>query len=364
MRTHVLISLPLSLLTTLLLSTGPLRAQPLEPPKQAAARSESPKESPHPSAQAVAKLVACLKATPIKPTQSPDRVALYLLDLKTGELVLIADEPEAGFTHCGSPTWSHDGRRILYDSTPGTQWALTHLRSIDIENDHVVTTDLGTGNCPNFAPDDKRIAFLSNANGVDRGVWIMNADGSKRQPLGDYGRPRGSPDGRQLMVIAFGTPCSLTLMDANPANSGPVQLDGLQFYTMPSWTRPGMIVAVLGTQDPEQIALVNIAKPGEARIEKTLFKRSTQLDLQPLYPIYSPVTERYVFVGGKDDGMALYTFSENDSVPPRRLEPDGLDPLIASLALSPDGRYLLFNSNRTERHSRPAARPSTEFKSK
>ena len=43
------------------------------------------------------------------------------MDVTNGEVTLIADQPAPGLTQCGSPVWSHDGRRILFDATPGNR---------------------------------------------------------------------------------------------------------------------------------------------------------------------------------------------------------------------------------------------------
>jgi hypothetical protein len=45
--------------------------------------------------------------------------------------------------------------------------------------------------------------------------------------------------------------------------------------------------------------------------------------------------------------LALYSFERGQTDPPKRLEPEGFDTLMQDLALSPDGRYVLFSSNRS-----------------
>jgi Flp pilus assembly protein CpaB len=117
---------------------------------------------------------------------APDRFAIYLMDVASGEATLVADQPAPGLLRCGSPVWSHDGRRILFDATPGANFRLSRLESIDLGQGRPTVTDFGAGNCPTFSPADDRIAFLSNADGVQNGVWLMKADGSGRRPLGGY----------------------------------------------------------------------------------------------------------------------------------------------------------------------------------
>jgi len=279
-----------------------------------------------------------------------------MLDLSNGEVTLIADQPDPKLTHCGSSTWSHDGRRILFDATPGTQWALTHLKAIESGEGRPRMTDLGTGNCPTFSPADDRIAFLSNADGVESGVWLMNADGSGRRLLGDYGRPAWSPNGRQLMIISFSNPRQVTLMDANPEKSGVLQLPDDQIYADPSWAGEDTIVAVIGPTEGDTLALIDVSDPPRPRVKEVLWRKANGPDVQPSFPIYSAATHRGVFVGAGAKGQALYLVDRGKAGPAKRVEPEGYDQEITSLSFSPDGRYLLFSCGGPDRRVRgPAA---------
>jgi hypothetical protein len=59
--------------------------------------------------------------------------------------------------------------------------------------------------------------------------------------------------------------------------------------------------------------------------------------------------------------MALYAFQQGQPDPPRRLESGGYDELIQDLTISPDGRYVVFASDRPgPRPGKPApARAAT-----
>jgi dipeptidyl aminopeptidase/acylaminoacyl peptidase len=304
------------------------------PPKPATAR-----ETP---AQAVARFVEQLQRHPAQAKDASDRCALYLMDVTNGKETLIADQPEPGLTHCGSPVWSHDGRRILFDATPGTQWGLTRLRSIELGEGRPTLTDLGTGNCPTFARDDERIAFLSNADGVERGVWMMKADGSNRSLLGDYGRPVWSPDGRQLMIISFENPRQVTVMDANPAKSGALHLADYKFYADPTWADAGTIVAVIGFTEGDTVALVDVRDPSKAKVKDVLWRKANGPAVTPDFPIYSSAIRRSIFVGNKGKAIALYSVEQGKAEPAKRLGTDGHEAEINGVAFSPDGRYILY----------------------
>jgi Tol biopolymer transport system component len=293
--------------------------------------------------QSIARLVEQLKRQAIRPKKAPDRVALYMMDVTNGEVTLIADQPAPGLTQCGSPAWSHDGRRILFDATPGTQWSLTRLQSIDLGAERPTPSDLGTGNCPTFSPSDDRIAFLSNADGVQTGVWLMKADGTDRRLLGDYGKPMWSPDTRQLMIMSFESPRQVTLMDVNPDKSGVLRIPDHQIWSDPSWAGKGTIVAVVGLAEGDTVALIDVADPPQSQIKAVLWRRSNGPDVKPTYPVYSAITGRCIFVGGGEKGVALFSVEQGKAGPARQLGPRGYEPQITGIGLSPDGRYVLYS---------------------
>ena len=54
------------------------------------------------------------------------------MDLAKGDVTMIADEPDPGADSCGSPRWSHDGRRILFDVMPEGSFHLLHIKAIEL----------------------------------------------------------------------------------------------------------------------------------------------------------------------------------------------------------------------------------------
>jgi Tol biopolymer transport system component len=91
---------------------------------------------------------------------------------------------------------------------------------------------------------------------------------------------------------------------------------------------------------------LDVANPQDAKVKKVLWKKPADRDLKLNYPTYAPKTGRCAFVGGDDRGMAIYAIDPGVSGPPRRLDRGGDDKHISGLVFSPDGRYLLFSSDR------------------
>jgi Tol biopolymer transport system component len=336
-------------LLALLTACATARAQAPDPPEPSGSpAAKAPAGAA--AGKAAARLVELLERHPASPSTAANHVAgLFLLDIAKGRATLIADEPDPGVGYCGCPDWSGDGGRILFDAMNADHAAQSHIKMISIIDGRPVTTDLGGGNCPTFSPEGRRIAFLNNI-GPPAGVWLMLADGSQRESLGAYGRPRWSPDGRQMMITSFSSPCNVTIMDADPQKSGPLRIADSQIFSVPTWVADRTLVAVIG--DNDTIALIDTTEPAEGKVKEVLWKKSKALDVTPAYPSNSPATREYVFVGEGPDGMALYSFRRGQKEPPRRLEPRGYDKMLRDPTFSPDGRYLVFTSDR------PAPRPA------
>lgn len=325
------------------------RAQAPEPSGSSGAPAARAPDGADITGKEAGRLAEVLEKNPASPSKARNHVAgLFLLEIASGQATLVADEPDPDVGYCGCPDWSRDGKRILYDAMNADKVAESHIKMLEVVDGRPVTKDLGIGNCPTFAPDGRRIAFLNNI-GPPSGVWLMQADGSGRKSLGSYGRPRWSPDGHQMMMTSFSSPCNVTIMDADPEKSGRLRIPDSKIYSVPTWAGDRTLVAVVGNEDT--IALIDTTRPAEGKVKEVLWKRGKDLDVIPTYPSYCPTTREYVFVGQGPRGMALHAFRHGQTEPPRRLEPKGYDKMLRDPTFSPDGKYVVFTSDR------PAPRP-------
>lgn len=300
--------------------------------------------------QATLKLVEQLKRHPPQVSKVDDPLRLFLLDRQEGSVTLVADEPDPGSNHIGSPRWSHDGRRILFDAMRGTEYQNLHIKALECGPEGPKLTDLGLGACPSWSPDDRRLAFLLNSpnEAVEQtGIWVMEADGSQRRRAGEYGIPLWSPDGHSFLIVTFGEPRHLKVIDAAKGQVHEFEVPGGSIRSWPSWAGGDLLVAVIGTEKTSNaVALVDVRRNEPEAIKAILWRRSPQLDVSPAWPVFSAATRRCVFVGETAQGMALYEVEQGKPAEVKRLEKGGLDQRIAGLSLSPDGRFLLFCSTR------------------
>jgi WD40-like Beta Propeller Repeat len=358
---------PLALLLALV-AVRPIAAQE---PRSAISPSPPASNSSDENAKAalksaVSELALQLKLHPPETSKAADRVAgLYMAEVATGEVTLIADQPEPDATFCGSAAWSNDGKRILFDAMRPQEVARARIKVIELVAGRLTTTDLGVGNCASFSTADDQIIFLLNSGGlpgVQGGIWSMKPDGSGRRRLGSFGRPELSPDGRKLLLDSFRIPATVTLTDVGSEERQPVRLRNLQIHSVPHWAGDGTIVAAVGAGFGDSIALIDVTDPAQAKVKQILWKMSFKgqgPDVQPVAVVYRPGTGRCVFVAKPTipttNELALYWFERGRADQPKRVEREGADSLLQDLALSPDGRYVLFTSNRTGPRQRGSA---------
>ena len=275
---------------------------------------------------------------------------VYMVDLVSGGTTLISDEPVPGRNSSGSPTWSPDGSRILFDATPGNDWDKTHVMSITVRDGRPTFTDLGPGNCPTISPDGKTIAFLLNPGAVagsESGVWLMEADGSNRRQAGPYGAPFWSGDGREFLINTFDNFTETTVMNFEKLTGGKLAFPGYRIFSWPSWAGPGTLVASFGAKDQgDTIALLDVSNPAAAKIIEVLWQRDPELDVEPRWPVYSPETRRCIFSGVVANKKTLYLIEHGKSGRAKPVEAAGPDEILQALSFSPDSRFLLFSSDR------------------
>ena len=307
--------------------------------------------------------LALLLAASAAHAADPPRLGLYVLDVETGKAAQLASEPLPNHAYCGSPDFSFDAKRIVFDASPGTDFSKTHIVATDFPGAEQRTfADLRLGNCPTWSPDGKRIAFRMNA-GADQaaepGIWIMNADGKERRRLAGGSLPKWSPDGKQVLSVSFSNPCDLTLIDATTGNSQPIELPDHQFFSVPSFAGDGQtLAAVVRGKGALCIALVDISEPAQAKVKEIVWNRGIGISDEPIYPVYSTAAKRCIFVGRSPTGFFLYRIDQQTKGVPVKLEPNALGERIASLSIGPEGKQVLFCSARTP--ERAAEQPETK----
>jgi Tol biopolymer transport system component len=281
----------------------------------------------------------------------PPRLGLYVLDVETGKATQLATEPLPEHAYCGSPDWTGDAKRVVFDATPGKEFSKTHIVATDFPGTEPrKLIDLGAGNCPTWSPDAKQVVFRLNPGALanaEPGIWIMNSDGTARRRLADGDLPKCSRDGKTILSVSFSNPCALTLIDARSGDSQPIELADHQFFSVPSWAGDGQtLVAVVRGKGAASIALIDVSDPTKARLKEVIWTRGTGVSDEPIYPVYAADAKRCVFVGRSPQGFFLYRIDADTKGVPLKLEPNSHGERIAGLAITRDGKRVLFCSER------------------
>ena len=264
-----------------------------------------------------------------------------------------------GHPGSGSPTFSDDGAMIAFDAFPG-DFDYQKARIFVYANEgpfRGAFRDLGYGNVPSWSPDGRRIAFMLNSgtpNGEEAGVWIMNSDGSDRRRIAEGWAPSWSPDGTRIAYQSYDG--GISVFDVAEKKStqaiNPEQFS--EIWAGAAWSPDSTQLAFIARHDGER-KLALIDADGNAESLRVLWTEEEGIGFPRSRPAWSPNGEQIVFGVRNGEPSShydrvydnyFYSIAVNVPSAPALLEGEEIGRMNTSPAFSPDGKRIVFSSQR------------------
>jgi hypothetical protein len=101
------------------------------------------------------------------------------------------------------PDWSRDGKRVVYSSYLGGQWHQLWLMTADGGDPFQLTYQGGDATAPRWSPDGKHIAFISNEGGNTE-LRVLDVPGGRLQSIRAVSRIYHGPVARLRITVVDG----------------------------------------------------------------------------------------------------------------------------------------------------------------
>jgi len=232
---------------------------------------------------------------------------------------------------------------IAYPSRDGDDdvWQIWAMRS-DGSDPEALTSDESNNTLPVWAPNGKKIAFVSDRDG-NREIYGMNADGNEqvnltRNPADDW-TPGWSPDGKHIAFASFRDGnWEIYVMTANGSRQQRLTNNRAADYS-PSWSPDGRSIAFVSDRDGNLEIYIMAADGGNQT-------RFTFHDSTDQSPAWSPDGTELAWESYRDGNMEIYV-ANLDGSRLRNLSQDAYADDHGP-TFSPWGRRIAFYSNRDQ----------------
>jgi TolB protein len=271
----------------------------------------------------------------IFPRYTPDGELAYVRKDSVEGVLFTSGRKQISGRYC-CPSWSPDGKTMVYQETIDTEIGLTPVFSPNPKYELFLTT----GWMPAYSPSGRQLVITKSGGSL----MIMDADGSHLHTMLNgtnqvIAFPTWSPDGTQ---IAFG----IGGFFRRPVKAGQLALirpDGSGFRLLtdgnassgfPSWSPDGkqLVFRVMGGgQQGLRILTLSSGKIAELTTEYDTF------------PVWSPRGDRIAFCSMRDGDFDIYTVRPDGTEVRKLTNSHGND---SHPTWSPDGNWIVFGSSR------------------
>ena len=233
--------------------------------------------------------------------------------------------------------------RIAYVSTAGGRFKEVYVSHLDGSEKFQVTNNRTINLSPSWTPDGRSILYSSFKDRVQT-LFLFELYSGREVKFppraGHYISGKMSPDGQTVAAsLEVAGNSNLYLLDRN-GNVIRRLTDDRGIEVSPSWSPDGrQLVFVSDRSGSPQLYILDIAS-GKTR-------RLTYSGSYNTSPEWSPKGDRIVYTGRVGSRFAIFTISA-DGGDPRKLTSEASDSEDPTWA--PDGRFIAFSSNRAGRY--------------
>ncbi len=215
-----------------------------------------------------------------------------------------------------SPHWSSEGTKAVYSSERGRQWGIYLLDFLKMTEKRIFVSK-GTNMVGDFFPKENAFVFSSTKDGApDLFKYTIDTGAVKRLTYTDGidVSPSVSPDGKSIAFVSDrgGTP-QIYVMRSDGSDVRRVTFEG-NYNTAPCWSPTGDRIVFSGRRGKNQIFIV---KPDGSEL-KQLTESGNNED-----PSFSPDGRYIVFSSDRDRTKSIYIMRANGESQ-RRITPKDL----------------------------------------
>src|SRR5262245_5236288 len=278
------------------------------------------------------------------PPQEPETFSLFLVDRETGEKKKLTS-PQAGTRGDRFPAFSADGKTVAFFRFISDAVGDLYLVSVAGGEPKRLTFDDAGAISPTWTPDGRDILFLSTRDGDSTaGLWRNSANGGAPKKVEAIGQRIGniaiSPQGNRL-AWTHGTN-DFNIWQYNltgPATQRQQEfLASTQYDVSPQYSPDGKRVVFASDRSGSwEIWVCDSA--GKSPLQLTEFKRGYTGS-----PRWSSDGRQIVFDSRAEGNAEIYVISAEGGKP-RRLTSDTAEDIVPSF--SRDGKWIYFCSNRS-----------------
>jgi Tol biopolymer transport system component len=277
-------------------------------------------------------------ATAAQAARAEEGAAIYTVGIGDRKLVELVEDP-TGEGAPIAPSWSHDGRTIVFARLPCDGCA-AEIRRVPIgDRGEGLGVVIANGLTPSLSATGT-VVFV----GFDRALYAVPLrHGRPRRVLAPSGgaptidQPNVSRDGRRVVFVRHDVRGRGWIETVRIDGRGRRRLTRTGAYANPAWS-----------PDSRRVAFARQDAGGKWRIcvmkaDGTALRVIGRPGASDSYPTWSPDGRQIAFVRERRFGHSLYAASSIDGSGLRRLTPPTLDAIQP--AWSPDGRRVAFVVN-------------------